>query len=188
MLFLLPWPNMKGHLPVLTEFVVKDVYFDEAAAAAGNVMAFDVGLVAATTYDIGTESSGVTTSAWGRVRVPDVSASTQPNAGIYVYGVAVAATTAATFGDVLVIGNCTLVKVASANHAAGQPFVPAQASVHKVAVCNQLPATSLVATGELRKIVALARTAGTSTTALSAWFNGFGIGYFMTNVAYAADS
>lgn len=186
-----PFDNGKGILtPVINELIVRNVYFDEVATAK-DVIAFDVEMVAASTWETNGFSSGVSTSAWGRVRDPDVSTSTVPRPAMYVYGVANADTAAAARGDVTVIGKVTgLVKVASANHTLGQPFLPSQASVNKVAVCNQLPATSLVATGEIRPIIAIAASAGTSTTALTAFFNGFGHGRcgFLTNVAYAADS
>lgn len=78
-----------------------------------------------------------------------------------------------TFVDLTVIGEVNLVK-ASATHAIG--------ATYKVLTTSAVPATNSagpiitadVLTGD--KIVAIALTAGTTTTALNAFFNGFGFG------------
>ncbi len=192
MLFLLPWPNMKGHLPVLTEFVVMGAYFDEAATAA-DVMQFDTSLIAATSYDIGTESSGVTTSAWGRVRDPDVNTALIDNCETGVYCVAKTTQAAATFGDVLVIGTCTLTKVTAATHTVGQDYAVSMAAAGKVVVGAAVPvvATDKISTAaHFVKIVMKSSVADAvgSAAAVTGKFNGFGWGVRFQNCAYNKDN
>jgi hypothetical protein len=177
-----------GQLPAECQLEIKGVYFDEAAAA-GDLMAFDTGLVAATTFVNETAlSSGLSVSAWARVRDPDISTALVRAFETQVYCVPKVAVAAAARGDVVVMGSVTLVKAASANHAVGADFMPSGAAPEKVCV-PFVSGTTLSTNAHNRKIVAKALTAGTSTTALTAHLNGFGWGVVWVNASgFNADA
>lgn len=159
--------------PVTVELVVTDVLFREAAVA-GNLMQFD--FCAANGGDVSASwnPEDGTASVFGRVRQPDAAATAFSPLAVCVFGVALGTVGAAGTGSLRVIGEVdTLVKATSASTEAGACFVPV-GGAHTVAVVA-------VATGTGRKIVAICRSdAGSATTALRAFFNGFGFGQDVT--------
>lgn len=174
--------------PALTELIVKGVYFDEVSTLL-KVMCFDTGLNAATEYDTLNQTSltsGLTTSAWGRVRDYDIDTATLHNSCVDVYCVANSVVAAAARGDVTVIGKIVgITKVGSAAHVAGQGLVPSMGTIGTLAPHAAISAT-LVAGARNRKVVARCINAVTAATA-TVHFNGFGWGTVWTNVAVGAD-
>ena len=174
--------------PALTELIVKGVYFDEVSTLL-KVMCFDTALVAATEYDTINQTSmtsGLTTSAFGRVRDYDIDTATLHNSAVDIYCVANAVVASGARGDVTVLGKIVgITKVGSAAHVAGQGFLPSMGTIGTLAPHTTLP-TTLVAGARTRKVIARALNAVTAATA-TVHFNGFGWGVDLTNVAVGAD-
>jgi hypothetical protein len=189
----LPFDHGRGILqPCVTELILHNVHYDETLTA-GDICQFDTGMVVATTFHTdGLDSNGISTSAFGRVRDPDVSSATAPVNETSIYGEAMDSVTGSTTaitakGRVRILGSTTtLVKVASATDAAGTRYMVSMGGIGKISVLAAVP-TTLVTTIHLRKVVAVATTAAATTT-FNGYFNGFGMGYVIQNCAYANDN
>ncbi len=180
-----PFGVHNGQLPINTNLEIKNILFSETSTAL-KVMCFDMFLAVATSYDPNAGASGAGTSAWAFVRDYDVDTATLHNSATDIYVVAKTAVTAASRGDVIVMGAVTaLPKVGSAAHVKGQQLRPSMGTVGTVAPCATTP-TTLVAGSRNRKIVALCTDAVTEDNA-NVHFNGFGWGWDYTNVAVNAD-
>lgn len=161
-----------GNLPTThLELDITNVYNRSGSAlAVGNVVQFDFHGSQAESLSSSEAVWNTTTdggSVLSNVCFPPTVAATLRSLSCAVFGVATTVAADNATGTIRVIGEVNVVKAASANHAIGDTFIG-------VAGAATVAVTSGTLTGA--KIIALAKTAGTSTTALKAMFNGFGFG------------
>ena len=177
--------SFPGQLPVNTHLEVQSIVFSEASTLH-KVMAFDMQLAVATSYNPHASSSGAGTSAWAFIRDYDVDTATLHYSATDIYVVAKAVYAAGARGDAIVMGAVSgAPKVGSAAHVLGQQLRPSMGTIGTLAPCTTSP-TTLVAGSRNRKIVALCTNAATAAVA-DIHFNGFGWGFDWTNVAVNAD-
>lgn len=161
--------------PLTSELIVRGVLNRSGATlAVSDVVQFDLHRSQAETTSSDPTAGAITngvfvsTSVWGNVCFPPTVAATLRSLSCSVFAYVVTGGVDNARVDVQVIGRAVgLTKAASANHAIGDTFIG-------VAGAATVAVTSGTLTGA--KIIAIADTAGTSTTALTARFNGFGYG------------
>jgi hypothetical protein len=177
-----PFP---GQLPVNTTLKVHNVLFSEVATAK-KIMAFDMALQTASSYDAFAQSGGFGTSAWAYVRDYDVDTTVLHHSATDVYCIADEAVAAGSRGTVTVVGYVTSVAKVNGTNAKNQPYTASMAAVGTLAPTATTP-TTLVAGARVRKVVAKQVGADVSAVLANVHFNGFGWGVTFKNVAVDAD-
>lgn len=175
--------------PTHVDLVVDNIRFVEAADAK-DVVAFDFGLVTATSFspwafDTSSPTSPPTpTNAFGLVRQPDTNdgAPTKQLQCTPIFGVAVATQTAGSFGKVRIIGDVTSAPCVSHTNAVGMAFY-ATGGADTLTACAA-PGSYSTTKSSCVKIIAISTSAkGSSSTTSDVFFNGFGFGHALVLLA-----
>lgn len=188
--FGMPFGAHIGQLAINTNVEISNILFSEAATA-GKIMAFDMQLAVATSYDPMAGSSGAGTSAWAFIRNYIVDTAVLHYTATDVYVCAPAAVSAGARGRAVVMGAVTNALVTGApNVAKGQQLRPSMASIGSLSVCAA-QGTTLRAESRTRKAILLVTTAASSVTTATGHFNGFGWGvtlFIPGTAAFNVDS
>lgn len=175
--------------PTYTDLVVDGIFFAEAADAK-DVVAFDFGLVTATSFSpiaftFSSDSTPHTpTNAFGIVRQPDTNDGTPTKQlqSTPIFGVAVATQTASSWGKVRLVGDVTAVPCVSHTNARGMAMF-ATGGADTLTACAA-PGAYSTTKSSCVKIIAITTSAnGATSTTSDVFFNGFGFGYALVLLA-----